>query len=58
MALATVNLFNTRSAILQRMFADSMLLGILVLLTLAHKKPDKSLEQKKAGSKFHLHHRI
>lgn len=41
--LATINLFNTRSATLQRMFADGTVLDALVLLTLVHRRPDMYL---------------
>lgn len=41
--LATINLFNIRSATLQRMFADGILLGVLVLSTLVLRNPDASL---------------
>lgn len=41
--VVTINLFNTRSATLQGMFADVILLGVLVLLTLVPRKPDTSL---------------
>ena len=41
--LATINLLKTRSATLQGMYADGILLGILVVLTLVPRKPGMSL---------------
>lgn len=41
--LATINLFSTRSATPQRMFADGILLDVLVLLTLVCGTHDASL---------------